>query len=316
MDDFVVDWEQILIHIGHPRCGSTFLQQVFFPQLPVDIMNRWGEDQSKLNMEIYDLVRSKEYCSELFLNWIKSKIDKNYTKLVISQETLGWDENAYDTCKNLHETFPNAKILIIIRNQFDFIISNYCFKVTTGAFHESRNFIEYIEYLDGIGYFKMLEYDRLISYYMDLFGKNNVQILPLEMLYKDPFSFYHKIMKYISIDKKIPLDLNKALVNQSFKNQKVIAKMIKLNKLFAKFYDQFKAINPSIYWDNKVRFCYYHLKTPLVSIIAYLYHKDDKSVEISDFWKNKLKIQFGQSNERLNKLIDIDLIDYDYIFEQ
>lgn len=115
-----------LLHIGLPKCGSTFLQQDIFPKL-----------EKKINTSYINLFRND------FFNIKKTEIKysvfenfKNIEKLlpndfIISSEGLfskSWEfsriEKNFECIKNNFS--DDTVILIIIRNPYDLLNSIYC----------------------------------------------------------------------------------------------------------------------------------------------------------------------------------------------
>lgn len=309
------DWDDILVHVGMPRCASTYLQNVVFPALPVDIFQRWGKRKDCLCNEMREYIKSTDYDSKIFWDWIRENTKKQHDSLVISQETLGWDDEAYITARNLSITFPEAKILIIVRDQFDFLVSNYCYKVTTGDFHEFRTFNNYLNFLDSTNYFQMLEYDRIILYYQNLFGKKNIHVLPLEMLTIHPELFNYRVIRTLRTNEEPLISGGVRRINYSLRGEKTIRAMRILNRCFDHSYEFFKKIHPSMYMDNKFKYCYYHLKRPVASFFGKLYSNDPKLIELSDSWKEKLGPRFMRSNRNLNEMIDVPLEEYSYLLD-
>lgn len=318
MTDEHKKWNKVLIHIGLPRCASTYLQEVFFPSLPVDIFNNWGCDKEKLSNEVFKSVKSDNFDESYFTKWISGKINKKNDTLVISQESLGWGdaETTNITANNLYKSFPDAEILIIIREQFSFITSNYCYKVTTGCFHETKNLGEYIDFLYEINFFDQLEYDKLIRYYQNLFGKDKVYVLPVEMLKNEHGLFNSSLLDIFGIESDFFSKKNKKLVNRSYKSQSVINKMLLLNRLFNFFYVGFRKMNLSLYWENKFIYAYYHSKSLIARVLGKFFEKDSlPPVELSNAQKLELRQRFAKSNSALKEIVNIPLEDYGYILD-
>jgi len=93
--------KEIYIHVGLPKTGTTFLQEEIFKKMKVRYIR--GVDFRK-------------YCFHR---------DK---KTIISEETLSGDpyskvDNRYIIAENLHKLFPDAKIIVGLRNPKDLIES-------------------------------------------------------------------------------------------------------------------------------------------------------------------------------------------------
>lgn len=105
--------------------------------------------------------------------------------LVLSEENLsghvysGW--NCRRNADRLRRLIPEAKILFVIRNQESYIASAYLnFVNDGGAWTFDRWIADYSYPVSSI--FDKLQYHRILEYYQSLFGKENVLVLPYEML--------------------------------------------------------------------------------------------------------------------------------------
>jgi len=188
---------KILIHVGYPKCASTFLQEHIFPQvLDVDFHHKQN------NPHFYRTIFRPD------INY--SPVDVAMTtpagkrKLLISLEGLvgnplmvGLGDGA-TIAKRLKDIFPQAHIAIIIRNQYNAIESFILEFITGGS-------------VGGLGvnrFFKIAQhqhfnlsffcYSRLIGWYRGLFGWNNVHIHLYEDLLTDPKKFVKDILAPIS----------------------------------------------------------------------------------------------------------------------
>jgi len=84
--------------------------------------------------------------------------------------------------RRIKAVFPNARILLVIREQRALLMSMYIQYLKYGGWHTIRRFVDPPS--DGrLPCFapSYLMYDRLISLYQDSFGKANVLVLPYEL---------------------------------------------------------------------------------------------------------------------------------------
>src|SRR6056297_127160 len=189
--------KNILIHIGYNKAGSTYLQKFFFPNLPVNF--------NRLN---------KDYLLQLE-NIKDKKIFYNKLPTIFSNEFFVDSFEYKKIAKDLKKFFPHPKILIIIRNQFDFVASLYSYRVLRKA--EYRSFNNFLKEKEHEGEFKNLEYEKIISYYIDLFGKNKVLVLALEDLKINSVLFKEKILNFIDLDNQNLLIQKQKKVNKTTK---------------------------------------------------------------------------------------------------
>lgn len=129
---------------------------------------------------------------------------------VISHESLSGmpylngGMNAKDFADQIKQTFPDAKILIILREQRSLLFSYYNMDIAdNGGFQKARDFLKPTrknygrrsQFLpDGF------KYDRLIKYYFNLFGNERVKVIPYELLKNSREDFIRAISDFCEVD--------------------------------------------------------------------------------------------------------------------
>jgi len=130
---------QIYIHIGYPKNASTALQTDIFPNidgayyLGRHYKDKGGYETQELFEALYDVSMqdSIEYSEEKTKSKVEftlNLISKNFDKVIISSEAF--TNNVADRgliAKRLKLLFPQARIMIVIRNQVDALKSMYSF---------------------------------------------------------------------------------------------------------------------------------------------------------------------------------------------
>ncbi|MEM9759771.1 MAG: hypothetical protein AAF933_11095 [Pseudomonadota bacterium] len=104
--------------------------------------------------------------------------------------------------QRLKATFPKARLLLIFREQKSIIRSLYGEHVRNGGRMTISEFV-------GTGHeppgwaslcrLPFFEYDRLISMYRNVFGDENVLVLPLETLRNSPLEFLNRILAFCDL---------------------------------------------------------------------------------------------------------------------
>lgn len=97
------------------------------------------------------------------------------------------DIDLVDKAKRLFDCFGKSKILIVIRNQIDLIRSFYFECVRAGYPGFFNDFLEYIYFYQFRTIVSDLLYDKVYDVYSDLFGKENIIVIPFERLIQNPF---------------------------------------------------------------------------------------------------------------------------------
>lgn len=199
----------LLLHVGYHKTGSTWLQKVFFCNAARGFAQigrpRHNIAQDFVRPDVFDF--SPAYTRELYAGCQDAASAKGLT-LVVSHERLsgypgsgGYDRKQIS--ERLAEVFPGAKVLIVIREQISLICSMYSQYITDGGGLTYKEFFNWPE--PGLGrmpYFRysFYEFDRLIDQYQTLFGKDNVLVLPLELMSRDHEQFLASISRFCGHD--------------------------------------------------------------------------------------------------------------------
>ncbi|MCA9926571.1 MAG: sulfotransferase, partial [Anaerolineales bacterium] len=239
------------------------------------------------------------------------------TRTVISQETLSgrgdgspiWDPHRI--AKRLYMTFPNAKILIVIRNQFDYILSLYAFRVVRRGL-EYRSLDEFLTLKQDQLRVK-LQYDRLIGDYVRLFGKDRILVLPYEAMAADAAAFVQNVLDFFDCGQQ-PVQLSPQRENVSTRNGRYLQTSRLINAPFAHAADlllQKKIISQKKYTYLATR--YFGVKKRLINpLLERQLDPSSPPLDIPLTWKSQLAPIFQSSNRRLTSLVDFNLQQYRY----
>ena len=209
--------DNILIHIGLYKTGTTWLQKYlftlesnyFFP------LSDYSTGPSSLALKfVYDENRyllnsfsdNKKIIQEGLRQILKSESYKPDKIPVISHERLSGSPHSsgFDAAiiaRRIQAKFPEAKILICIREQSSWLLSNY-FQYLKGGGNLSITKYLYTKY-DGKrpafspGY---LEYHYLIQDYQKRFSKENVLVIPYELFSTDHTKFLKSLGDFVQTD--------------------------------------------------------------------------------------------------------------------
>jgi hypothetical protein len=281
-----------LIHIGFHKTASTYLQLKYFKN--IDNLQRINDDfkekdldkwffENFININPYEFDRD-EFLSE-FENELTSIYSLNHeSNLLISDENLSGNiylgVDSKELMNRLYETFGKVKILIIIRNQIDFILSAYSNYILHGGIKTLKHWITSIETHNGL-ILEKIKYSYLVENYQELFGKENIEVIPYELLWDKNFG----INRYI--ENTLNITVNSS-VEKKYNTMK--GRSLLLNEIFA-FLNRFR-INGFLI----------HKLIKFISIL-------DKSEKNNDRIKVKKVISkyiniFNEDNEKLFSLID------------
>lgn len=232
----------ILIHIGYHKTATTWLQQLIFENQEFGFKRYLSKQEIKKRIVAphplsFDAKELRAYYDAL--------VDDQYISVISSERLSGHPHSGgYDSkeiCHRLYQAFPEAKVLIAIREQQSAIISNYLQYVQFGGTCKFKDYIS----PSKIGFtniplfrFEHFSYLELVKEYIDLFGKDQVLVLPYEMFRKEPQSYINKITEFLGADEINNLPYGKN-VNHRISNLST-GYLRQFNKVFSR-----STINPS-----------------------------------------------------------------------
>lgn len=200
------DFAPLLVHIGFHKCGSTWLQQELFNDAASGFTVGEGERRQ-------DIILRLGMPDPLFYD--PAEVAADYSRalaaargagltLAISHEQLSGHPSAggRDRCiiaDRIRAAFPDARILIVFREQKALIRSMYSQHITAGGVESLDRWLSTPEPWVGRRpsfRYEFYEFDRLIEYYHGLFGKDRVLALPLELLSRDADGFARRIASF------------------------------------------------------------------------------------------------------------------------
>ncbi len=211
--------KDVLIHIGFHKTGTTWMQNHLFESdnNAFEPLSLYPKGQSTLAQ---DFVVDKEgYMLSPFdgnmkviQDELKNLFDKKpqlkYKIPIISHERLSGNPHAggFDAEKIsrvLQYVFPQAKVLITIREQSSFLLSNYFQYLKIGGTHSIDRYLN-TTYDGKRPYFSPhhIDYRWIVANYFELFGRDRVLVLPYELFNNNPKNFLLKLGYFIgtSID--------------------------------------------------------------------------------------------------------------------
>ncbi|MEQ9000875.1 MAG: sulfotransferase domain-containing protein [Coleofasciculus sp. B1-GNL1-01] len=301
--------QRIVIHIGYPKCASSWLQQVMFADEQTGFLAAWGAKSKEVKKQFVNSDNSSFNADEVrrVYNIGLQAANQNNLVPVLSNEHLsgnlaniGWKQEVAD---RLYSTFPEAKIIIIVREQKSILLSAYGQCIKLGRTLTIEEFLGSIqkghETADNLKRptFKLdfVKYDLLIEYYQNVFSKENVLVLPFELLKKDSKKFAQAILDFSGSNGSLPKD--KVAKNSGYRGGSLIIKR-RLNILFP-LYNRM-----GIQVTGK-------LSAAADKMIPSSFHE-----RIENRWKQYIEQRVGNyfhlSNQRTSRLIGINLADFGY----
>lgn len=193
-----------LVHIGYHKTGSTWLQDHLFSRADAGFtvpFNRKTVLQDAL-ISPQPLMFDAAECKRL----LRPAVDRLLAAgriPVITSESLSGEINsggwqAKEMADRIKSVFPDARILVVIREQKSMVLSSYAMYLRGHGLASLKDFLDPPRPALGQPFFSLdyLNYDRLIAYYQALFGRDRVLALPYELLAGRPEEFSGAILGF------------------------------------------------------------------------------------------------------------------------
>ena len=204
-----------VIHIGYPKAASTFIEQFLKNHPEVTTDHNRVTDLLLSSLTTCRFVLAEKPASTK----IHYSRDESIAESVCSVgESMAWRKhwyvpNAWDRVKNeiivdpaqaalrLHKVHPQAKVLILIREQADWLQSVYKYAISQLPWNR-RSFGDYCTTPSGIVHLGAGHFDRTISAYLETFGSERICVLRFEDIYNKPKRFAAELCGFIGISER------------------------------------------------------------------------------------------------------------------
>jgi hypothetical protein len=194
---------EILLHIGYHKTGSRWLRELFFgnPATGYGWVDKEGEEHPVRRLVAARPLEFDAEAARAELQPLLAKITGAGLHPVVSFERFSGNpfSGGYDSkeiADRLVQVFPDARVLVVIREQRSMIVSTYKQYVREGGAMSVTKFMQpptsrslRIPWFD----FRHFEYDHLLGYYRRIFGPERVLALPYEQFRSDPRSFVERL---------------------------------------------------------------------------------------------------------------------------
>jgi len=198
----------LLIHPGFHKTGTTWLQQQLFSDTGYFHSMFSHEEIDSLFVRPHDLEFCRDTAEKLVSERRSNDTNGGGKPIVdvISSEILSGliftgSHTSKIIAERLAECCGGAKILFTVRAQKPITRSIYFQYIKRGGRLDIEDFLTYRPE-PGYGWFNpsVVAFDLLVRCYADLFGADNVLVLPQELLARDRNAFVSHIMKFAGGD--------------------------------------------------------------------------------------------------------------------
>ena len=303
------------VHIGYHKTGSTLLQHTLLSRR--DLGFQMLENDRKRIHGLFVQYGPFD-CGAAAADMLRNEADQaagQGLRLVISHERLSgyFASGGYDSkqiADRIHCFFPDAKILIVVREQRSMLYTQYLQYLTDGGDLSLGNLLKdpqpriRRQPICTLDYFC---YHKLVEYYQNRFGRKNVLVLPYELLRKDPHDFAERVVRFGRPDEmqdqvpriEFPTRVNSAnpLLLQSIRRH--LNRHCTRSHLSPRALIHIPHLGPAI---ERVSW----LASPLHVFDGFLRHRLRKHVD------RLASGYYGDSNQQLSQQIGFDLEEFGY----
>lgn len=288
-----------IIHIGYPKTGTTWFTEYFYPFIK-------NAHISYTDDLIYSFEKGHEFLK------IKSPkvFDNKELHVIIAHKFSGveefkWNNGFYRDffIRQLKQNFPNATIVVFIRNQIDFLASVYSSYLTHGGTYTFRKLFKTGKLDDGTMFsFEYINYFKLIKLYQEAFGHDHVRIYIYEEFMENNQAFLEKYKKDLNFNIHLEM-LNYKKYNETLRiGLAILIKTINFfNRNGVRPKKSFAHLPLAYKWMNKRRI----IKLNQYRIFG---KKLKKEKVLGNELINFMKEYFKESNKRLIEEFDLQSI--------
>jgi hypothetical protein len=194
--------QKVLLHIGYHKTGTTWLQNHIFNSRGFGLVSPMSiRDMMNILVLPNGLDFSQEICEAEIVRSLAG-LDLDNLVPVFSNERFSGHPHSggYDSkllADRLKILFPQARVLICIREQKQVILSCYNQYIKKGGAISIASYLNVTERTRvPLFDFRHFMYHRLIKYYQSLFGPSNVLVLPYEFFTQDSANYVSRILEF------------------------------------------------------------------------------------------------------------------------
>jgi len=301
-----------LVHIGFPKALSSWLQKhLFIPEQGfINVLDSLHTQIGVIDPTPFRF--DEALCIGFIEKLLATHRDHCGLVPVCSAEALIGNPycggyNAKQNADRLKQLFPDARILLIVREQRQLMRSLYKTMVVWGMPHSIKRLLSPKDTSMAPQFnLDFLRFDLATDYYQQLFGPDNVLVLPYEAFAADPQLFTKTILRHVGCEMtaafaKLPwqkrINSNQPLFNLYLQRC--------LNLLVSTPFN-YAGILPSTEKavQNRIR----RSKKNPFPVFTHQWFEDDFRQKVASAFAG----QFSGSNYRLQQLTGLDLAQYGY----
>jgi hypothetical protein len=196
-----------VVHIGYPKAASTYLEAYLVGHRDVHVLHTRlpNFDVPSRPIALPDDGKVPVCINERIAEGVIEVGQK-----VVDKQTMltpgAWDRVATDIrfdpeemARRIGIQVPNARILMVVRNQAEWLDSAYRYFLPRLPDHR-RTFDDFQQTPRGLIYSQAGHYDRTILAYAETFGLQNLCVVRFEDLRRSPDAFVAQVSAFLGVD--------------------------------------------------------------------------------------------------------------------
>ncbi|MGB1249596.1 MAG: sulfotransferase domain-containing protein [Candidatus Promineifilaceae bacterium] len=309
----------ILIHIGYQKTGTTWLQKELFNNSTLGFIHPFERHDV---MQHFIRPHSLDFDVHSCCNYVHRTLDTVAEKdgfTVLSHERLSGTpffggHDSVELANRLRSVFRQPKILIVIREQTQMIRSTYAQYVKKGGTLSLQRYIAIGKKTRHLREFELLrfQYHRLISHYQRKFGADNVLVICYEQIVPNPRLYIQQILEFcgLPLSKEAIQMLPFGSPLNTSMSQSSVQLLARLNHVISRR----SAINPS----PMVELSGLKYGRSVLGTMRTLDQLVPHRLKVASMYRTMKNIEeqigdlYVASNQETTKLIGIDLAKYGY----
>jgi hypothetical protein len=207
----------------------------------------------------------------------------------------------------IKSNLPNVKIILIVRNQVDMLISRYSQYVLQGGTLSASEFLNALVFgNDNYKLYADYRYTKIISLLYDIFGRQNVLVLFQEELKRHPARFIETLSDFFNVNIVYDPDkISKKNIAPSRFGLKIIKKLNHfLVREIETIESKAKTIGPWILWAGLIKI--------VRSCDRILIKNRDKRELLSELELQSIRNIYSYDNRKLGELVSKPVFEYGY----
>ena len=303
-----------VLHVGFSKCASTFLQTFFEDHQAIFLVNQ-SHFFAPFEFSNYDSGQEEYYglFDKAADRQVKLESDEHIV-LPLFHPTLAAAATTIDSIaevsRRIKSVNENARIILVIRNQGDLIVSRYSEYILGGGKDDFNFFVE--EFLkcskDGINYYQNY-YAEIMEIFRHDFGGENVLVLLQEELSRDEGRTIDRLCTFIGVQLQQP------------KRRGSISRRVGLSNLGIKVVRRMNralVIRQEMSYQKartRIPYLLYKIVQRLLRVLDYYlpkWLKGDKNEILTATLKTRLRNEFREDTARLSVLLEKDLSSLGY----